>query len=135
MEAMVIRDTFDPLASRCIHAPPRRLAHGRPHHSADVAGDVDAGPRPLSGLPVSDPAHPQSLGPQSGRAPLGTMARRAPPAGAEVLLRQWPLHSSLCYRAASIVGRPLGAAHATIDTLAGAHCLGAGGDGRGTIEP
>ena len=56
MEAMVIRDTLDSVAS---HDPPvtsRYLAHGRPHHAADLAGDVDANSRPLSDLPVSDPA-------------------------------------------------------------------------------
>src|SRR5262249_31561158 len=134
MEAMILRDTIDPLASRWIPAPPRRLAHGPHHHSADVAGDVDAGPGPLSGLPVSDAAHPQSLCPHGGRSPLGTVARRAGPAGAEILRRQWPLHPPDFHGAAGPARGALGAADATTRALAGAYRLGPGGEGRGTIE-
>jgi hypothetical protein len=91
MEAMVVSDTLDSLAFHDTPVAPRYLAHGRPHHSADVAGDVDAGSRPLSDLPVSDPVCPQSLYPHGDGSPLGIMARRAAPLGAEVLLHQWPL--------------------------------------------
>jgi len=56
MEAMVIRDTFDSHASRCIPAAPRCLADGRHRHPADDPGDLDAGAGPLSGLPISDAA-------------------------------------------------------------------------------
>src|SRR4029453_15524394 len=135
MEAMVIRDTFDPLASRCIPAPSRRLAHGRHHHPTDVTGVVDAGPGPLSGLPVSDAACPSSRCPHGGRSPLGTMARRALSAGAEVLLRQWSLSTPDFHRAAVATRRPLGAAHAATCPLAGACRPGAGGQGGGALEP
>src|SRR5215510_9179227 len=135
MEALVIRDTFDSLASHDTPVTPRRLASGRPHHAADAAGDVDAGPGPLSGLPVSDAAGPQSLWPQAGGSSLGTVARRPPPASAEVLLCQWPLHPPYVYRAAGPAGRSMGAAHAATHPVAGAHRGGAGGNGRGTPEP
>jgi len=86
MEALVIRDTFDSLAST---TPPLHLDAW--HLDAlttqlTLAGDVDAGPGALSGLPVSDAAGPQSLWSQAGGSALGTVARRAAPAGAEVLL-------------------------------------------------
>ena len=71
-------------------AASRRLAHGRPHHSVDVAGDLDTGPGAWSDRPVCDAAGPSSRDLHGGGSPLGIMARRAPPAGAEVLLRQWP---------------------------------------------
>src|SRR6267142_3885660 len=118
---MVIRDTFDSLASFCPPPTPRRLAHGRYCHPAHVAGDLDTGAGPLSGLPVSDAACPQPRCPQSDGAALGTLARRAAPAGAEVLLRQWPLHPSPLDRAAGPAGRPLGAADAAARAVAGAH--------------
>ena len=60
MEGLVIRDIPDSLASRCIPATPGYLAHGRHHNPADVGGDIDTGAGPLSGLPVSISAYPQS---------------------------------------------------------------------------
>jgi hypothetical protein len=131
---MVIRDTFDSLASSCPPPPPRRLAIGRHCHPAHVAGDLDAGAGPLSGLPVSDAACPQPLCPQGDGAALGTRARRAAPAGAEVLLRQWPLYPSPLYRAAGPACGPLGAVDAAARAVAGAHRCGAGGNGRGAPE-
>ena len=43
---------------------------------------------------------------------MGIMARRASPAGAEELLRQWPLHTPYVYRAAGATRGPLGSADA-----------------------
>src|SRR6266404_725096 len=135
MEALVIRDTFDSLASHDTPVTPRRLASGRPHHAADAEGDVDAGPGALSGLPVSDAAGPQSLWSQAGGSALGTVAPRPPPAEAEFLLCQWRLPPPYFYRAAGPAGRSLGAANAAAHTVAGAHRRGAGRNGRGTPEP
>jgi hypothetical protein len=59
----------------------------------------------LSSLSVSDAARPQSLRPHGGGSPLGVTARRAPSAGAEVLLREWSLHTPYFYRAA-VTARP-----------------------------
>src|SRR5882724_13077924 len=135
LEAMVIRDTVDSLASSCPPPTPRRLAHGRHRHPAHGAGDLDTGPGPWSDLPVSDAAGPSPRCPHGHGAALGTMARRAAPAGAEVLLRQWPLHPSPLDRAAGPAGRPLGAADAAARAVAGAHRYGASGNGRGVPEP
>jgi hypothetical protein len=135
MEVMVIRDTLDSFASWCIPAALRCLADGRHCHPADDRDDVDTGPHPLSDLPVSDAARPQSLWPQGSGSPLGTMARRAAPAIAKVLLRQWPLPTPDFHGAAVAARRSLGAVDAAAHALVGAHRRGAGGDGRGTIEP
>src|SRR5882724_766093 len=135
LEAMVIRDTVDSLASSCPPPTPRRLANGRHCLPAHGAGDLDAGAGPLSGLPVSDAAGPQPRCPHGHGAALGTMARRAAPAGTEVLLCQWPLHPSHLYRAAGPACGPLGAADAAARAVAGAHRCRAGGNGRGTPEP
>jgi hypothetical protein len=132
---MVIRDTVDSLASSCPPPTPRRLAHGRHRHPAHGAGDLDTDPGPWSDLPVSDAAGPSPRCPQGHGAALGTMARRAAPAGAEVLLRQWPLHPSPLDRAAGPAGCPLGAADAAARAVAGAHRYGASGNGRGVPEP
>jgi transposase len=62
------------------------------------------------------------------------MARRAAPAGAEVFLRQWPLHTTPVYRAADTARRSLGAADAAAQALAGAHRDGARGQGGGRLS-
>jgi hypothetical protein len=59
---MVIHDTADSLASRCTPATPRRLTDGRHRYPADVPGDLDTSPGPLSGLPVSDARKGQTYG-------------------------------------------------------------------------
>jgi hypothetical protein len=58
---------------------------------------------------------------------MGAVARRAPPTGAEVFLRQWPLPTSHFYGAAGAAGCPLGPVDAAARPRAGAHYLGAGG--------
>ena len=132
---MGIRDTLDSRASWCIPAALRCLADGRHRHPADERDDVDTGPRPLPDLSVCDAARPQPLWPQGSGSPLGTMARRAAPAGAKVLLHQWPLPTPDFHGAAVAARRSLGAAHAAAHALVGAYRHGAGGQGGGAIEP
>lgn len=132
---MDIHDTFHSLASHDTPVAPRRLAVGRYRHPAHVAGDLDPGAGPLSGLPVSDAASPQPLCSHRGGPPLGPMACCAPTPWAEVLLRQWPLSTPHVYRAAVIARGSLGSADAAARALAGAHRRGAGGAGRRTPKP
>ena len=128
MAVIVSREPFDARVSPIHPAASRLLAPRRFHPRADRASDVDAGPRPWSGLPVSDAVGPWSLCPHGGGPPLGIVACRAPPTGAEGLVRQWPRRAPHLHRVAGTARGAVGTAPATAGGLA---CPPRGGSWRG----